>query len=45
MSEKNLPFCIRRLVRKGDIDEKTKTKYVKYLNFICEKKYSKKNYD
>ena len=32
-------------MRQGDIDEKTKTRYVKYLNHICSKRYAKKNYD
>ena len=45
MVEKNLPFCFRRLVRRGDLTEKIKTKYVKYLNQICDKNYNKKSYD
>ena len=39
MRERNLPFCFRKLVRQSDLDEKTKTRYVEYLNEICSEKY------
>ena len=45
LNDQNLPFCLRRLSRQGDMDQKTKTKYVKYLNQIISKNYPNKEYD